>query len=124
MLVSSLIVVHCFIILGGCDDVNFGRAEFIVYTLINFWLVGNDFLPLSLNVCNSFGVNFSFRSLVGETNPTEGLGEIVNVFVQYLNLISMQPNYGLDKAASTESQEWRMSGNVGVRSVGSWNLVI
>lgn len=91
----------------------------MVYTLINFWLVGNDFLPLSLNVCNSFGVNFSFRSLVGETNPTEGLGEIVNVFVKYLNLISMQPNDGLDKAASTESQEWRISGNVSVRSVGS-----
>ncbi|KAK1378218.1 Transcription factor MYB82-like [Heracleum sosnowskyi] len=106
------------------DDINFRRSEFMVHTLINFWLVGNDFSPLAVNVCKPFGLDFSFQSVVSEMSPTAGLGEVVNVFVKYLNKISMQPNDGFDRAALTESLEWRISGNVGIWSVGSWNSLI
>ncbi|WOG86309.1 hypothetical protein DCAR_0205511 [Daucus carota subsp. sativus] len=117
---------------GGCDDLSGDKAEFVVYTLMHFWLVDNDFSPLPVNVCKSFGVNFSFRSVLGETPPTAGLGEIVNVFVKYLNLISMNLADGSDKVASIESPRWGKlggggvvkSGDVGNRSVGSWNALI
>ncbi|WMV43586.1 hypothetical protein MTR67_036971 [Solanum verrucosum] len=65
------------------------KAEFLVSTLIHFWLVDNDFSPLPVNLCKSFGVTFPFRSVVGEIPPTSGLGEVVNVFVKYLNLSSI-----------------------------------
>lgn len=117
---------------AGYDDLNAEKAEFVVYTLIHFWLVDNDFSPLPVNVCKSFGLNFSFRTVLGETPPTAGLGEIVNVFVKYLNLISMNLDDGSDKVASTESPRWGKSGsvdvakvgNVGIHSFGSWNALI
>lgn len=117
---------------AGYDDLNVDKAEFVVYTLIHFWLVDNDFSPLAVNVCKLFGVNFSFRTVLGETPPTAGLGEIVNVFVKYLNLISMNFANGLGKAVSVESPRWSKSGtsdvvrtgDVGICSVGSWNALI
>lgn len=112
----------------GYDASVLEHAEFLVYTLVHFWLVDNDFSPLPVNVCKSFGVNFPFRSVLGETPPTPGLGEVVDVFVKYLNLSSTAISNGSDKVESTESPRWRVSGSVdvksrdvGFRTVGTWN---
>lgn len=114
---------------SGYDASVLEHAEFLVFTLIHFWLVDNDFSPFPVNVCKSFGVNFPFRSVLGETPPTAGLGEIVNIFVKYLNLSSRACTDGSEKVESTESPRWRVSGpvdvvksrDVGFYSVGSWN---
>ncbi|KAK4769395.1 hypothetical protein SAY86_027545 [Trapa natans] len=62
------------------------KAQFLVGALINYWLLDNDFSPVPINVCKSFGVSFSFCSVLRETSPTSGLGEVVKLFVKYLNL--------------------------------------
>ncbi|KAJ8526753.1 hypothetical protein K7X08_029230 [Anisodus acutangulus] len=86
------------------------KAEFLVNTLIHFWLVDNDFSPLPVNLCKSFGVAFPFRSVLGETPPTSGLGEVVNVFVKYLNLSSIASTDGTDQVDYTESPRWKVGG--------------
>ncbi|KAF6140485.1 hypothetical protein GIB67_010315, partial [Kingdonia uniflora] len=64
-----------------------GSCEFVINTFafVYFWLVDNDISPLSVNICRSFGVVFPFREVLGEIPPTLGLGEIVMLFVKYLN---------------------------------------
>lgn len=98
----------------GYDSSVLEHAEFFVYTLIQFWLVDNDFSPLPIKVAKSFGVNFPFVSVVGKAPPTSGLSEVVNVFVKYLNLSSTALNEGFDHAESTGSPRWRASGSVDV----------
>ncbi|XP_009785492.1 uncharacterized protein [Nicotiana sylvestris] len=97
------------------------KAEFLVNTLIQFWLVDNDFSPLPVNLCKSFGVSFPFRSVLGESPPTSGLGEVVNVFVKYLNLSSVAPTDGTDQFDYTESPRWKVGGTFNV--VQSRNVV-
>ncbi|KAF6144360.1 hypothetical protein GIB67_024587, partial [Kingdonia uniflora] len=46
------------------------QMEFMVNTFVHFWLVDNDFSPLAVNVCRSFGVAFPFRAVL------EGLKEL------------------------------------------------
>ncbi|KAI7756390.1 hypothetical protein M8C21_020445, partial [Ambrosia artemisiifolia] len=73
---------------SSCDTSVFENAEFFVNTLIHFWLVGNDFSPLSVKLCKSFGVDrvvLPLRTILGEVPPADGLGEVVNVFVKYMN---------------------------------------
>ncbi|XP_020585221.1 uncharacterized protein LOC110027916 [Phalaenopsis equestris] len=70
---------------SSCDISLFEQAEFLVYALIHFWLVDNDFSPLALNVCRSFGISFRHRALIVETPPTAGLGEMVKLFVKYFS---------------------------------------
>ncbi|KAE8671741.1 hypothetical protein F3Y22_tig00111941pilonHSYRG00227 [Hibiscus syriacus] len=60
--------------------------RFLVKVFVQYWLVENDFSPLPVNVCKSFGVSFPFRSVLGESPPTSGLGEVVKLFVKYLSL--------------------------------------
>ncbi|XP_021767985.1 uncharacterized protein LOC110732360 [Chenopodium quinoa] len=71
------------------DDSVVLRAEFCIETLVHYWLVDSDFSPLAVNVCKSFGLSFPFRSVLGETPPASGLGEVVKLFVKYLNLSSV-----------------------------------
>lgn len=71
------------------DDAIVLRAEFLVETLVHYWLVDGDFSPLAVNVCKSFGLSFPFRSVLGETPPPSGLGEVVKLLVKYLNLSSI-----------------------------------
>ncbi|CAN4078002.1 unnamed protein product [Withania somnifera] len=97
------------------------KAEFLVNTLIQFWLVDNDFSPLPVSLCKSFGVSFPFRSVFGETPPTSGLGEVVNVFVKYLNLSSIAPTDGTDQVDYIESPRWKIGGTF--NSVQSRNAV-
>ncbi|KAL7165057.1 hypothetical protein ACSBR2_040862 [Camellia fascicularis] len=110
------------------------QAEFIVNTLKHFWLIDNDFSPVPVNVCKSFGGSFPFRSVLGETPPTSGLGEVVNLFVKYLNLSSVAFTEVSDQVECSESPRWRVLGSSdvyksrnamsvtsGVDSIGCWN---
>ncbi|PSR91593.1 Sphingomyelin phosphodiesterase [Actinidia chinensis var. chinensis] len=118
----------------GYDTSVIERAEFIVNNLVHFWLVDNDFSPLPVNVCKSFAVSFPFRSAMGETPPSSGLGEVVNMFVKYLNLSSVALTEVSDQVEYSESPRWRVSGyadavksrtamsvSPGLHSVGCWN---
>ncbi|XP_049378348.1 uncharacterized protein LOC125843172 [Solanum stenotomum] len=107
------------------------KAEFLVNTLIHFWLVDNDFSPLPVNLCKSFGMTFPFRSVLGEIPPTSGLGEVVNVFVKYLNLSPIASSDRTDQVDYTESPKWKVGGTFNasqsrnavpfVDSGNSWN---
>ncbi|XP_062073942.1 uncharacterized protein LOC133778135 [Humulus lupulus] len=112
------------------------QAEFIVNVFIHFWLVDNDFSPFPVDLCKSFGVSFPFRSALGDTLPTAGLGEVVKLFVKYLNLSSaMQPD-GNENVELSGSPRWNSGSFDGSRSrnvmvalpflnsIGSWNLSI
>lgn len=114
------------------------QAEFLVSAFIHFWLVDNDFSPLPVDLCKSFGVTFPFRSVLGETPPTAGLGEVVKLFVKYLNLSSVVQADGNENVEyGNGSPRWTTPGSFDasksrnvtvpspfVRSVGSWNLTI
>ncbi|KAK1303936.1 hypothetical protein QJS10_CPB11g00316 [Acorus calamus] len=58
------------------------RAEFFVYALVHFWMVDNDFSPLLVNVCHSFGVVFPSRAMLREVPPTSGMIFSWNPIVQ------------------------------------------
>ncbi|RAL54700.1 hypothetical protein DM860_001828 [Cuscuta australis] len=110
------------------------QAEFLVNTIIHFWFVDNDFSPLPVNMCKSFGVTLPFRSFLGEVPPTSGLGEVGNVFVKYLNLNSLPLTDGTDQADCVESPRQRLPGSVGtpksrdaslrVQTISSWDTLI
>ncbi|KAF8412961.1 hypothetical protein HHK36_000933 [Tetracentron sinense] len=121
---------------SNCDGSILQQAEFLVYTLAQFWLVDNDFSPLPMNVCRSFGVSFPFRAVLGETPPTSGLGEVVKLYVKYVNSLVALTD-GSDLVELTGSPRWRVSGSVDIvksraaasafsctSSVGSWNSLI
>ncbi|KAF6160367.1 hypothetical protein GIB67_019136 [Kingdonia uniflora] len=74
------------------------KMEFMVNTFAHFWLVDNDYSPLSINVCRSFGVVFPFRAVLGETPLMLGLGEAFMLFVKYLNSGLVGLNRGSEEA--------------------------
>ena len=80
----------------NCDGSVIFRAKFLVNAFVHYWLVDNDFSPLPVNVFKSFGVSLPFRSVLRETPPTSGLGEVVKLFVKYLNLSSVLSTDGFD----------------------------
>ncbi|XP_016188159.1 uncharacterized protein LOC107629783 [Arachis ipaensis] len=99
---------------GGFDAKVVARAQFLVSTLIHFWLVDNDFSPFPLNDCKFLGVSFRLRSVLGETPPTPGLGEVVKVFVRYLNLSTVAVIEARDGGGASEccgSPRWRNLGS-------------
>ncbi|KAG8374699.1 hypothetical protein BUALT_Bualt10G0023200 [Buddleja alternifolia] len=115
------------------DSSGIERAEFVVNTMIHFWLVDNDFSPLPTGVCKSFGVTFPFKSVLSETPPTSGLGDVVNVFIKYLNLSSLGATEGPNHIEYAGSAGLRVSGSFDIKSrdgvlsvqpIGSWNLSI
>ncbi|XWS49709.1 hypothetical protein CRYUN_Cryun12cG0026500 [Craigia yunnanensis] len=99
-----------------CDGSVIFRAKFLVDTFVHYWLVDNDFSPLPVNVIKSFGVSLPFRSVLGETPPTSGLGEVVKLFVKYLNLSSVFSIDGFDNIEYGESPSWRVSGGYSGKS--------
>ncbi|GAA0162221.1 hypothetical protein LIER_18358 [Lithospermum erythrorhizon] len=119
---------------SGFDSNVIERAEFFVNVLIHFWLVDNDFSPVPASLSKSFGVTFPFCSVLGEMPPTSGLGEVVNVFVKYLNLNSSSLIGGLDLVDYTLSPGDKTSASVdalksrdatpNVHSVNAWNSLI
>ncbi|KAM2726401.1 hypothetical protein EV2_038842 [Malus domestica] len=119
---------------SGYDSSVIAQAEFFVNALVNFWLVDNDFSPLPVNLCKSSGVSFPFRSVLGETPPTPGLGEVVKLFVKYLNLGLVVHRDGNENMENYGSPRWRVPGSfdafklrdvVAVSpGIGSLNLLI
>lgn len=109
------------------------RAEFVINTMIHFWLVDNDFSPLPTGLCKAFGVTFPFRSVLGEMPPTSGLGDLISVFIKYLNLSSPTAIEGANQKEYVGSPGWRVTGSFDVKSrdastsihsIGPWNLLI
>ncbi|CAA7391630.1 unnamed protein product [Spirodela intermedia] len=76
------------------DDSVLLQAEFVVYTLVHFWMVDNDFSPLPLSLCSSFSVSFPFQTLLAETPPTSSLGQVLQLLVTYLNSSLGDPLFG------------------------------
>lgn len=118
----------------GYDASIIEKAEFLVNALIHFWLVDNDFSPLPLSVCKSYGVILPFQSVFGETPPTLGLGEVINVFVKYMMRSSVVCAEGHNKLECNGSPQWKVSDSIDVidprtvaldlRSDNSWNAWI
>ncbi|XP_071917616.1 uncharacterized protein [Coffea arabica] len=116
----------------GHDTSVIERAEFLVNSLIHFWLVDNDFSPLPVSLCKSYGVTLPFRSIFGETPPTSGLGEVITLFVKYLTLNSVLCIEGHDKFGCNGYPPRKVSGSVDVinskeitldfTSNNSWNI--
>lgn len=81
------------------------RAEFVVNTLIHFWLVDNDFSPFPVSVCKTLGVSFPF----GEMPPTSGLSKVVKLFVRYLGLSTVTAfcENGNSGSSYSPSARWR-----------------
>ncbi|KAG5028333.1 hypothetical protein JHK82_011954 [Glycine max] len=113
---------------SGYDGSVAARAEFVVNALIHFWLVDNDFSPLPASVCRSLGVSFA----VGEAPPPPGLGEVVRLFVRYLNLSTVAA-FRENGGGECWSPRWRAVegakskdlGSLGsVRSLGCWNFCV
>ncbi|XP_047096440.1 uncharacterized protein LOC124708837 [Lolium rigidum] len=92
---------------GGCGTLlhqnsrdaaeSFRRAEFLVHTLVQFWLVGNDFSPLPVQASRAYGL--PLLSLLSRANvtlserlPAPGLGNAVKLLVMYLNRSSGVPD--------------------------------
>ncbi|CAK7356341.1 unnamed protein product [Dovyalis caffra] len=120
----------------GNDGSVLHRAEFFVDTLVNYWLVDNDFSPLNINVCKSLGLSFKLRSVLGETPPTPNLGDVVKLLVKFLNLSASAVKEGIEHFESptwsrvssgsfdVKSKELAASVNSPMRVVGSWNAWI
>ncbi|XP_047180970.1 uncharacterized protein LOC124847504 [Vigna umbellata] len=109
---------------SGYDASVVSRAEFVVNTLIHFWLVDNDFSPLPVTLCRDLGVSFP----VGEAPPAPGLGEVVRLFVSYLSLSTVAAFS--EGGGECGSPRWRAvegpkSKDLGsVRSLCCWNFCV
>ncbi|KAM0885681.1 hypothetical protein ACQ4PT_030181 [Festuca glaucescens] len=71
----------------------FARAEFFLHTLIQFWLVGDDFSPLPVQTYRAFGLKLPSRARaeLSEQPPSPGLGDAVKLLVMYLNCCARSP---------------------------------
>ncbi|KAL5728376.1 sphingomyelin phosphodiesterase [Ranunculus cassubicifolius] len=83
------------------------QMEFVLNTLIQFWLVDNDFSPVSTSVCKSLGVSFPFRAVLGELPPTSGLGAVLMLLVKYLDSSWVAVNYRSEYTEQAGSPRWR-----------------
>ncbi|KAK8969700.1 hypothetical protein KSP40_PGU002029 [Platanthera guangdongensis] len=110
---------------SSCDISVFEQAEFLVYTLIHFWLVDNDFSPISLTNCRSFGISFPYRAVSVEAPPTAGLGEAVKLFVLYLSfcLVSLTEGSNQKVLESVGSFSMRPMISLG-NTADSWNSAV
>ncbi|KAF5795805.1 hypothetical protein HanRHA438_Chr08g0355491 [Helianthus annuus] len=110
------------------------NAEFFVHTLVHFWIVDNDFSPLPVKLCKSFGVVLPSWPVLTELPPTAGLGEVVNVFVKYLNSSLLSNSIeGCDQVELSKVATWGGTGSVDMKymdafpsmgSIGYWNSCI
>ncbi|KAJ8754715.1 hypothetical protein K2173_011130 [Erythroxylum novogranatense] len=110
----------------GSDGSTLLRAEFFVDTLVHYWLAENDFSPLPVSFCKSFGLWLPLRSVLGESPPSSNLGEVVKLLVRYLNLSAIEVKEGFDYNVSpgsidSKSRELVPSLNNSMRVVESWN---
>lgn len=112
----------------GGDDSVWLREEFFVHTLVQFWLVDNDFSPVAANVRGSLGVLFPLRGVFAEAPPTAGLGKAVRLVVNYLNSSSNDDKMVPDVVEYSRGA--RQTGGIvslpfcSGRTAGSLNLLI
>uniref|UniRef100_A0A0E0R2G5 Sphingomyelin phosphodiesterase 4 n=1 Tax=Oryza rufipogon TaxID=4529 RepID=A0A0E0R2G5_ORYRU len=104
---------------------SFRRAEFFVHTLIQFWLVGDDFSPLAVQTCRAYGLPLlSLQSHANATlverPPAPGLGDAVKLFVMYMNRINASVDIDAPNVFEGISS-WREACN---SPVGYWNPLI
>jgi sphingomyelin phosphodiesterase 4 len=66
---------------------SFARAQFLLHTLVQFWLVGDDFSSLPVQACHALGLRLPSRARaeLSERPPSPGLGDAVKLLVMYLN---------------------------------------
>ncbi|EPS66597.1 hypothetical protein M569_08179, partial [Genlisea aurea] len=99
----------------ACDGSASERAEIFLDIIILFWLMDNDFPPLSKDSCKSLGVVLPFKSIHREIPPTPGTGAVINVFIKYLNLRLREAIEGSDQIESV--------GSLGTRSSDSFDVM-
>ncbi|KAL8136641.1 hypothetical protein V2J09_002642 [Rumex salicifolius] len=95
---------------NSVDDAVVLRTEFFVSTLVNYWLVDNDFSPLPVSVRKLFGLSVPFRPMLGDVPPVAGLGKVVSLFIRYLTLCSIVASEVPEPAQYGGSPRWRKSG--------------
>ncbi|KAK9102928.1 hypothetical protein Sjap_020182 [Stephania japonica] len=95
---------------SGLDDSFLKQTEFFVHAFIQFWLVDNDFSPLPLNASQTAGLSLPLRVVLHNAPPTPGLGEVVGLFVKYLNSSLNARRNGSENAKYALSSPLRFSG--------------
>ncbi|KAL6550412.1 hypothetical protein OROMI_020900 [Orobanche minor] len=118
----------------GYDSSAPERAEFVVNTMIHFWLVDNDLSPTPVGLSKAFGSTFPFRSVLLETPPTSGLGDVINVLIRYLNMSSLAAMTGHNQIEYVQSHGSGVSGSfdavksrdtsLSTHFIGPWNMLI
>lgn len=73
------------------DESAYIKAEFVVQTFVQFWMVDNDFSPLPVPVVQSLGLTLPYQSMVGTAPPTPGLGGVLKLLVNYLHCYPSAP---------------------------------
>uniref|UniRef100_A0A0A9DHG5 Sphingomyelin phosphodiesterase 4 n=1 Tax=Arundo donax TaxID=35708 RepID=A0A0A9DHG5_ARUDO len=66
---------------------SFARAEFLLHTLVQFWLVRDDFSPLPVQTSRALSLRLPSRARaeLSERPPSPGLGDAVKLLVMFLN---------------------------------------
>ncbi|KAL6648981.1 hypothetical protein ACP70R_013205 [Stipagrostis hirtigluma subsp. patula] len=101
---------------------SFARAEFFLHTLVQFWLVGDDFSPLPVPTCRALGLQLPSyaRAELSERPPSPGLGDAVKLLVMYLNCCD---GHALSDATMV-SEGMPVWNGVCDAQVGFWNPLI
>ncbi|PAN52096.1 hypothetical protein PAHAL_9G641800 [Panicum hallii] len=103
---------------------SFARAEFLLHTLVQFWLVGDDFSPLPMQTCNALGLRLPSRARaeLSERPPSPGLGDAVKLLVMYLDCCNGRALEDVD--APTPSQGIPVWNGLLDTQAGFWNPLI
>lgn len=100
----------------------FARADFFLHTLVQFWLVGDDFSPLPVQTCRAFGLHLPSRARaeLSAHLPPPGLGDAVKLLVMYLNCCDGGPRTD----ARTVFERSAARNVISDTQVGFWNPLI
>jgi len=103
---------------------SFARAEFLLHTLVQFWLVGDDFSPLPVQTCHALGLRLPSRARaeLSERPPSPGLGDAVKLLVMYLNCCDGHALENVD--APRPSQGIPVGNGLLDTQAGFWNPLI
>jgi hypothetical protein len=98
---------------------SFARAEFLLHTFVQFWLVGDDFSPLPVQAASAIKLRLPsrVRSDLTDRPPSPGLGDAVKLLVMYLNCFD---GCGLVDA----SEGMPVSNGICTMQAGFWNPLI
>ncbi|OEL12592.1 hypothetical protein BAE44_0026389 [Dichanthelium oligosanthes] len=109
----------------GVDAVqSFARVEFLLHTLVQFWLVGDDFSPLPVQTRHAVGLRLTSRARaeLSERPLSPGLGDAVKLLVMYLNCCDGRTLVDVDARMPSEGMPvWN---GVLDTHVGFWNPLI